>query len=249
MKCTADPACIFPATVLGVCIYHEHELEYSMSMHDVSNVHKAYSFLGEFIVQKVTGFTVRSIDGGDVWTRKLHFGLDRTGRFKKGRSIMDGKLEPSQSDQTIASNPVTPTITVELALPQRRHLPLERESINHKFSVGNRRCYIVVGLYPDGTPGELFIKLGKIGEEGHGFAEAWAQLFSVALQHGFKLEYLINKFKHMKFEPAGVTDSQNKDLKFADSIIDYVVRWMELRFLKGRPRSDGGQFISTSGNA
>jgi hypothetical protein len=115
----------------------------------------------------------------------------------------------------------------------RLHLPTNRNAINHKFTIDKTRCYIIVGLYPDGKPGEVFLKVDKTGSMEHGMSDAFSCLFSLALQYGIPLKVLVNKFKHVSFAPAGITDSQSKDLRFADSIIDYVVRWMEMKFLLG----------------
>lgn len=131
------------------------------------------------------------------------------------------------------------TAPVVIPPPVRYRLPDIRRSITHKFDVDKVRCYVIVGLYDDGTPGELFLRTAKQGSFEHGMVDAWAILFSMLLQHRVPLPALLNKFKHAKFSPAGVTNSQVKELRFADSILDYVVRWMEMKFLRGA-EDDGG---------
>jgi len=118
--------------------------------------------------------------------------------------------------------------TVEVL--ERERLPAARESLTHKFTIDGVRCYAIVGLYPDGRPGELFLKIDKMGTTVHGFADAWSTLFSMALQYGIPLKVLTAKFSYVHFEPNGVTGSQDKDLRFADSIVDYVARWLDKKF-------------------
>ncbi|MDW8103672.1 MAG: LAGLIDADG family homing endonuclease [Armatimonadota bacterium] len=118
---------------------------------------------------------------------------------------------------------------VQEARPVRRKLPDERQSITHKFSVGGHEGYITVGLYPDGKPGEIFITMSKEGSVVSGLMDSFATAISLALQYGVPLETLVNKFAHMRFEPSGVTN--NPQIRFAKSIMDYIFRWLALKFL------------------
>lgn len=111
----------------------------------------------------------------------------------------------------------------------RRKLPDTRNAITHKFSVGGHEGYLTVGLYPDGTPGETFIVIAKEGSTVSGLVDTIATLTSVALQSGVPLKVLVRKFKDMKFEPLGITE--NPEIRFASSIIDYIFRWLGKRFL------------------
>ena len=113
--------------------------------------------------------------------------------------------------------------------PYRRRLPDERRAITHKFQVSGHEGYITVGLYPDGQPGELFLKMAKEGSTVSGLMDSLATMTSVALQYGVPLRDLVNKFAHMRFEPAGFTG--NAEIPIAKSIVDYVFRWMGSRFL------------------
>jgi ribonucleoside-diphosphate reductase alpha chain len=115
------------------------------------------------------------------------------------------------------------------AAPRRRKLPDERNSITHKFDIAGHEGYITVGLYEDGTPGELFLTMAKEGSTISGFADAFAQAISYALQYGVPLQDLVDKFSHVRFEPAGMT--RNPDIRFAKSIVDYIFRWMAAKFL------------------
>ena len=111
----------------------------------------------------------------------------------------------------------------------RRRLPDERQAITHKFSIANHEGYITVGLYEDGTPGELFITMSKEGSTISGLMDAFATSVSMALQYGVPLRVLVEKFSHMRFEPSGFTG--NKDIPIAKSICDYIFRWLGKKFL------------------
>jgi ribonucleoside-diphosphate reductase alpha chain len=112
--------------------------------------------------------------------------------------------------------------------PYRRHLPDERPALTHKFRVGEQEGYLTVGLYEDGTPGEVFVKIAKEGSTVSGLTDAVAVLTSIALQYGVSLEKLADKLEHTRFEPYGAT--ANPELPFATSVIDYIFRWLRLHF-------------------
>jgi ribonucleoside-diphosphate reductase alpha chain len=113
--------------------------------------------------------------------------------------------------------------------PVRRRLPDERKAITHHFHIGDQEGYITVGMYEDGKPGELFIKMAKEGSTVSGLMDSFAIVFSLALQHGVELETLCDKLSHMRFEPSGWTGDPH--IGFAKSISDYISRWLSLRFL------------------
>ena len=119
--------------------------------------------------------------------------------------------------------------------PQRRRLPDERRAITHHFSVGGQEGYVTVGLYEDGQPGELFIKMSKEGSTVSGLMDSFATAVSLALQYGVPLRVLCDKFSHMRFEPSGWTG--NARIGFAKSVMDYLFRWLDLRFLQGESKS------------
>jgi ribonucleoside-diphosphate reductase alpha chain len=114
----------------------------------------------------------------------------------------------------------------------RHKLEDERMSITHKFNVGGHEGYITVGLYPSGDPGELFITMAKEGSTVSGLMDSFSCAISLALQHGVPLKMLCEKFAHTRFEPSGWTN--NPDIGFAKSIMDYIFRWLQLRFLTGQ---------------
>ncbi|MDO8793766.1 MAG: vitamin B12-dependent ribonucleotide reductase [Vicinamibacterales bacterium] len=113
--------------------------------------------------------------------------------------------------------------------PIRRKLPDERQAITHKFDIAGHEGYITVGLFADGTPGEIFLTMAKEGSTISGFADAFAQAISYALQYGVPLQALVDKFSHARFEPSGMT--KNPEVRFAKSIVDYIFRWMATKFL------------------
>src|SRR6516225_11906198 len=113
----------------------------------------------------------------------------------------------------------------------RRRLPDERHSLTHHFSVGGQEGYVTVGLYEDGLPGELFIRMAKEGSTVSGLMDSFATAVSLALQYGVPLEILCDKFSHTRFEPSGW--SGNPKIGYAKSLMDYLFRWLELRFLRG----------------
>ena len=130
---------------------------------------------------------------------------------------------------------------VEAALPHRRRLPAERAAITHKFDIAGHEGYITVGLYPDGQPGEIFLKMAKEGSTVSGLMDTLATTISVALQYGVPLKDLVNKFAHVRFEPSGFTG--NQEIPIAKSLVDYIFRWLGSRFLSPRgqdqPRPPG----------
>jgi ribonucleoside-diphosphate reductase alpha chain len=113
--------------------------------------------------------------------------------------------------------------------PVRRKLPDERRAITHKFEIAGHEGYITVGLYEDDAPGEIFLVMAKEGSTISGFADAFAQAISYALQYGVPLQVLVDKFSHVRFEPSGIT--KNPQVRIAKSIVDYVFRWLATKFL------------------
>jgi ribonucleoside-diphosphate reductase alpha chain len=112
--------------------------------------------------------------------------------------------------------------------PVRRRLPDERKSITHKFNVGGHEGYINVGMYDDGRPGEIFITMAKEGSVISGLMDTIATLVSIALQYGVPMRVLVEKFSHTRFEPSGYTT--NPDIRYAKSLMDYIFRWLGLKF-------------------
>jgi hypothetical protein len=112
---------------------------------------------------------------------------------------------------------------------QRQVLPTKRDSITHKFQIMGHEGYLTVGLFADGRPGEIFIKMSKEGSTLSGLVQAYCRAFSLALQYGLPLVEAIARFKGMRFEPMGHTS--NPDIPEALSIVDYVARFLELHYV------------------
>jgi ribonucleoside-diphosphate reductase alpha chain len=161
-------------------------------------------------------------------------GTRETQRPLSGAELDFQKLSPEQ--QTMALAAVRPlTMQQQESAPPRavRHrLPGERASITHKFALAGHEGYITVGLYKDGTPGELFIRMAKEGSTVSGLMDSFATAVSLALQHGVPMKLMCEKFSHTRFEPSGFTG--NPEIPIAKSIMDYIFRWLELRFVTGR---------------
>ena len=122
--------------------------------------------------------------------------------------------------------------------PVRRRLPEERDAITHKFDIAGHEGYITVGLFEDGSPGEIFLVMAKEGSTISGFADAFAQAVSYTLQYGVPLQVLVDKFSHVRFEPSGM--SKNPEVRFAKSIVDYIFRWLATKFLSPRAQFNAG---------
>jgi ribonucleoside-diphosphate reductase alpha chain len=122
--------------------------------------------------------------------------------------------------------------------PVRRRLPETRESITHKFSIEGHEGYITVGMYEDDSPGEIFVTMAKEGSAISGMMDAFATSISLTLQYGVPLIDLVHKFSHMRFEPAGRTE--NREIPVAQSVVDYIFRWLAARFLSEEEKADLG---------
>ena len=150
------------------------------------------------------------------------------------------KDEPAASNNVLSGTGVT-----------RRRLPVERTAITHRFDIGGQEGYLTVGLYEDGQPGEIFLKMAKEGSTVSGLVDTFATTVSVALQYGVPLRDLVNKFAHVRFEPSGFTG--NAEIPIAKSIVDYVFRYLGSRFLPEsdraalglQERADGGPVLGS----
>ena len=129
---------------------------------------------------------------------------------------------------------------MEATKPHRRRLPNERTAVTHKFDISGHEGYITVGLYPDGQPGEIFLKMAKEGSTVSGLMDTLATSVSLALQYGVPLKDVVNKFAHVRFEPSGFTG--NPEIPIAKSLVDYIFRWLGLAVpadgRQGVPRAD-----------
>ncbi|HEX2121557.1 MAG TPA: vitamin B12-dependent ribonucleotide reductase [Thermoanaerobaculia bacterium] len=143
-------------------------------------------------------------------------------------------LSTARDKQQLEALGITPTAV-------RRKLPDERESITHKFSIGGHEGYITVGKYEDGSPGEIFITMAKEGSTISGLMDSFATMTSLALQHGVPLQLLVDKFTHTRFEPSGFT--RNPEIPMAKSIMDYIFKWLAIKFLSRESQTDAGVIL------
>src|SRR5438105_7395863 len=143
-------------------------------------------------------------------------------------SAAGAKKEPAAATTSVDS-PVAQQQELFLQVPKRHKLPSERQSITHKFSIGGHDGYITVGMYDDGTPGEIFIKMAKEGSTLSGFMDGFALSVSIGLQYGVPLKALVDKLINTRFEPSGFTG--HPAIPYAKSVLDYIARWLGGRFI------------------
>lgn len=167
-------------------------------------------------------------------------GLKAVAIYRDGSKMLQPvstKKHKDGKDKSVAS--------VAPARPYRRRLADTRHSITHKFSVSNHEGYLTVGLYEDGQPGELFITMAKEGSTVGGLMDVIGTCTSMALQYGVPLITLVDKFRHARFEPAGMTS--NRDIPFAKSVIDYIFCWMGCQFIPGYAEHNTPNRTATAG--
>jgi ribonucleoside-diphosphate reductase alpha chain len=147
-------------------------------------------------------------------------------------------LNTSKDKTADSAKAVAEAAVAAMPRPVRRKLSDERHSLTHKFDIAGHEGYITVGLFDDGQPGEIFLVMAKEGSTISGFADAFAQAISYALQYGVPLQVLVDKFSHARFEPSGMT--RNAEVRFAKSIVDYIFRWMATKFMSKQAQFDAG---------
>ena len=141
-------------------------------------------------------------------------------------------------------------LLADVAKHSRRRLPDTRQAVTHKLDISGHEGYVTVGLYEDGTPGEVFITMAREGSTIGGLMDAIGSLMSLALQHGIPIEVFVKKFANQRFEPCGFT--KNPNIPIAKSIMDYIVRWMAIEFIPGYREanpSGSGEIQLPSGGA
>ncbi len=187
----------------------------------------------------------------DVYLQGWKLGLKAIAIYRDG-SKRSQPLSTGKKKET-AAEATSPTAGEATGLeltgepkPYRRRLPDERRAITHKYQVAGHEGYITVGLYPDGQPGEIFLKMAKEGSTVSGLMDTLATMTSLALQYGVPLRDLVGKFTHVRFEPSGFTG--NPEVPIAKSIVDYIFRWMGSRFLSKDDRDAlgiiGGEVVA-----
>jgi len=151
---------------------------------------------------------------------------------KKSQPLNASKKEEKKEQSAAVAEAILPLQRELFARAQREKMPYERASITHKFSVSGHEGYITVGMYEDGRPGEIFIKMSKEGSTLSGVMDGLALTISLGLQYGVPLKVFVDKLLNTRFEPSGITPNPN--IRFVSSVLDYIARWL------------GGRFISPS---
>jgi len=170
-------------------------------------------------------------DVADTYVEAWRHGLKAIAIYRDGSK----KVQPLSTSK--AASAASSASAAEPA-PIRRKMPDTRSSMTHKFCIEGHDGYITVGLYEDGTPGEIFLSMAKQGSTVSGLMEAFGRAVSYALQYGVPLPDLVRNFSHMRFEPMGRTE--NRDIPMAQSIIDYVFRWLASLYMSPQEAYDVG---------
>jgi ribonucleoside-diphosphate reductase alpha chain len=148
---------------------------------------------------------------------------------KRSQPLSAAKTEDKKTRTAVATGAVEPMQRELFARAQREKMPYERASVTHKFSVSGHEGYITVGMYEDGRPGEVFIKMAKEGSTLSGIMDGLALTISLGLQYGVPLKVFVDKLLNTRFEPSGIT--ANPNIRFVSSVLDYIARWMGGRFI------------------
>src|SRR5579862_7906140 len=151
---------------------------------------------------------------------------------KKSQPLNAGgekKEDKNKAAEAVSAAVIEPMQRELFARAQREKMPAERASVTHKFSVGGHEGYITVGLYEDGRPGEVFIKMSKEGSTLSGVMDGLALTISIGLQYGVPLKVFVDKLLNTRFEPSGIT--ANANIRFVSSVLDYIARWLGGRFI------------------
>lgn len=184
-------------------------------------ISKTINVPNNFTVQEIFDLYI------DAWT----LGLKGVTVYRDGSKTFQA-LSTKKTDDSIINNK-------DENIPIRKKLPNEREAINHAFRIGGIKGYLTCGMYPDTKKlGEIFINISKEGSTLSGFADAFATIVSIALQYNVPLKDFVKKMSHLKFEPNGFTN--NPDIRIAHSIIDYIFRYLGIKFLSEEDKQELG---------
>jgi ribonucleoside-diphosphate reductase alpha chain len=202
----------------------------SRSIHHLGHIRMMSTvqpFLSGAISKTINMHEESSVDDiMNAYIESWRLGLKAVAIYRDGSK----RVQPlSAGDGRAEKRPAAAATEKIVYRPVRRKLPDERTSITHKFSIAGHEGYITVGLYDDGSPGEVFITMAKEGSTISGLMDGFATAISFALQYGVPLKFLVEKFSHVRFEPSGWTP--NPQIPYAKSILDYLFRWMGARFL------------------
>ena len=180
-------------------------------------------------------------DVKDVYIQSWKLGLKALALYRDGSKLsqpLNVKQKAEGDSEETAIKEVIKEVVKEVYLPIRHRMPDERQSITHKFNIAGHKGYITAGLYEDGKPGEIFVTMSKQGSVINGLMDSFATSISIALQYGVPLSTLVRKFSHSRFEPYGFTS--NPQIRVARSIVDYIFRYLGLKFLSEKEQLDIG---------
>jgi ribonucleoside-diphosphate reductase alpha chain len=162
----------------------------------------------------------------DIYLQAWKLGVKCIALYRDGSKMSQPLVTKTSEAPTVSIAPPSEEAT------RRRHLPADLEGHRHRFTMGGCKGYIMMNEYPDGSLGEVFLRLGKTGTTMAGFIDGFTQLLSISLQYGVPLDKMIRSFVHTKFEPSGFTD--NPQIRFADSLFDYLFKLLDIRYFEGR---------------
>jgi ribonucleoside-diphosphate reductase alpha chain len=203
-------------------------------------------FISGAISKTINMPTDASVDEvGEAYMTAWKLGLKAVAIYRDGskriQPLNTGKKEERAAD---AVAQITAAAHGDEFHTRRRKLNDERRSITHKFDIAGHEGYITVGLFEDGTPGEIFVIMSKQGSTISGLMDSFATAISYALQYGMPLQFLVDKFAHIRFEPSGFT--KNPQIPYAKSIVDYLFRWMASKFLDEEAKREVGIVVDES---
>lgn len=210
--------CAFPTTPEGRSIHYEGHIRM------VAAVQPFLSGSASKTINMPNSSTVEDIEAAYLLGWKL--GCKSLAVYRDG----------CKATQVLTTHATTTPVPGPAAVPFRRRLPDERAALTHKFQVGDQEGYLTVGLYDDGTPGEIFIHMSKEGSTISGLIDAFATSISMALQYGVPLQALCDKFQHSRFAPSGFT--HHPQIRIATSVTDYIFRYLALKFLDPVPATE-----------
>ncbi len=176
-------------------------------------------------------------DVKEVYMKSWEMGLKALALYRDGSKLsqpLNTKAKETEDTKEEEKEVVKQVVNV----PRRRRMPDERQALTHKFQIAGHKGYLTIGLFEDGKPGEIFITMSKQGSMISGLMDAFATTVSIALQYGVPLRDLVRKFAHSRFEPAGFTS--NPQIRIAKSIIDYIGRYLGIKFLSIEEQEDLG---------
>ena len=184
---------------------------------------------------------------GEAYVMAWRLGLKAVAIYRDGSKQIQPLNTGKAKGEAAESVKAAAAIAAAAKQPIRRKLKDERHSLTHKFDIAGHEGYITVGMYEDGKPGEIFVNMSKQGSTISGLMDSFATAISYALQYGVPLQFLVDKFAHMRFEPSGFT--KNPQIPYAKSIVDYLFRWMASRFLDEEAKREVGLVLDSERTA